>query len=461
MPANVTRILAEFAADLSYGDLPEDVRDRAKTLILDVAGNIIRARHDAESTPALLRAIALMGLGQGNATVLGDARTYSPVAGAMINGTMAHSLDFDDTHAGGSIHSSAPIVPAALAAAELVGAEGDALIAAIVAGYEIQIRLSLALDPSAHYDQGFHPTATCGIFAATAAAGKLLGLDASGIESAFGIALSQAAGSMQFLSDGSWTKRSHVGQAAQNGLMAALLASEGFIGPKQAFEGRWGFLHSHAPNSDEAKAIAELGSRWVTMELALKPYPSCRYTHAAIDGLVTLKTDNGIAVDEIEKVVIGLPETGLKIVAIPLSDKQSPSSIVDGQFSMPFCAAVALREGSLKWDHYKTHLTDADTLALCKTIEVGPDGDAEAAFPRFMSGKAAIHARGKIFEKFVEVPLGEPENFLSQDAQVAKFASLAGPYMRDDAISKLPGIIFSLDQPGKLSSFLELAREVA
>ena len=461
MTLNITRILAEFADDLSYDDLPENVRDRTKTLILDITGNIIRARHDAESTPPLLRAIARMGLGQGNSTVLGDGRTYSPVASAMINGTLAHSLDFDDTHAGGSIHSSAPIVPAALAAAELAGAEGDALIAAIVAGYEIQIRLSLALNPSDHYDRGFHPTATCGIFAATAAAGKLLGLDANGLESAFGIALSQAAGSMQFLADGSWTKRSHVGQAAQNGMMAALLASEGFVGPKQALEGKWGFLHSHAPNADGEKAVADLKSRWMTMELALKPYPSCRYTHAAIDGLVELMQSNNISVDEIEKVAIGLPETGLKIVAIPLSEKQEPGSIVDGQFSMPFCAAVALREGSLQWDHYKTQLDDAATLALCKKIDVGPDADAEAAFPRFMSGKATIYARGESFEKFVEIPLGEPENFLTRDAQVEKFESLAGPYMRTDAISKAPGIVFALDEPGKLSTFLALAREVA
>ena len=147
-------------------------------------------------------------------------------------------------------------MPAALAAAEEAGASGARTIAAIVAGYEIQIRLSMALGPSDHYERGFHPTATCGAFGAAAAVGNVLGLDAAQIESAFGICLSQAAGSMQFLADGAWTKRSHVGHAAMCGLMAATLAAEGFRGPAQAFEGKAGFLASHAPDPDPAKAVA-------------------------------------------------------------------------------------------------------------------------------------------------------------------------------------------------------------
>ena len=205
--------LAQFAYDLGYETLPRDVVERTKLLILDTAGIMVRARNDVESTPSMVRAIIALGLDNGECAVPGDTATYAPSAAALLNGTLAHSLDFDDTHAEASLHSSAPIVPAALAAAEMTGASGKDLIAACVAGYEIQIRLSLALGPSDHYDRGYHPTATCGIFGAVAAAGKLLGMDVDQIESAFGIALSQTSGSMQFLADGSWTKRSHVGQA--------------------------------------------------------------------------------------------------------------------------------------------------------------------------------------------------------------------------------------------------------
>jgi 2-methylcitrate dehydratase PrpD len=219
----LTSRLAAFAAGLDPTSLPREVSERTKRLVLDLCGIALRARHDAESTPALLAAVRRLGLlraeglrGNG-ASVIGDADTWSPAAAALVNGTLAHSLDFDDTHARGSIHPSAPVVPAAFAAAEIDRASGADLLAGIVAGYEVLIRLSIALDPAAHYDRGFHPTATCGAFGAAAAAARVLGLDADGIACAFGIALSQAAGSMQFLHNGAWTKRFQVGYAAMNG----------------------------------------------------------------------------------------------------------------------------------------------------------------------------------------------------------------------------------------------------
>ena len=169
----ITRQLANFAADYPYDDLPADVIERTKLLIFDITGVMVRARHDAESTSSMISAVERLGLASGSCSVLGDERGYSPTAAALVNGTLAHSLDFDDTHAAGSLHSSAPIVPAAIAAAELVGASGRDLIIACVVGYEVQIRLALALNPSEHYDRGFHPTATCGVFGAAAAAGRL------------------------------------------------------------------------------------------------------------------------------------------------------------------------------------------------------------------------------------------------------------------------------------------------
>ena len=261
-----TREIARFVSETSYDALPVEVRERAKALLLDLVGIAVRARHDAESTPAMLAAVSRLGLAGGHCTVIGDAAGYTPPGAAMVNGTLAHSLDFDDTHARGSLHPSAPIVPAALAAAEMSGADGRAVIAAVVAGYEVQIRLALSLDPAAHYDRGFHPTATCGAFGAAAAAGRILQLDAAGYANAFGIVLSMSSGSMQFLVNGAWTKRSHVGHAAMCGLVAATLAREGYQGAAEAIEGKWGFLHAYAPASDPAKAVdgpfAYLDSKW-------------------------------------------------------------------------------------------------------------------------------------------------------------------------------------------------------
>ncbi len=455
---DISRRLAAFAADLRYDAIPAEVAERTKLLILDTAGIMVRARNDAESTPAMVRAIERMGLGGGNCSVPGDAGGYAPPAAALLGGTLAHSLDFDDTHAEASLHSSAPIVPAALAAAEMTGASGKDLIAACVAGYEVQIRLALALGPSDHYDRGYHPTATCGVFGAAAAVGKLMGLDADGIESAFGIALSQAAGSMQFLADGSWTKRSHVGQAAQNGLMCAVMAAEGFKGPKQAFEGKWGFLHAYAPNADGEKAVAGLGKVWRTLGLAVKPYPSCRYTHAAMDALQQIMREDGVTAADVETVEIGIPKTGMKIVAEPMSAKWEPKSVVDGQFSMPFCAAVVLREGTLLWDHYATHLNDPETLALTRKVDVVNDPEAEALFPANMAGKATVKTKSGTFTRLVSVPRGEPANFMSTDEFMGKFTGLAEPYLGAEGCKRFADAILGLEAQNSVTSVLAAGR---
>ena len=453
-----TRTLARFVHELTFEALPPDVRARVPALALDLAGIMVRARHDAESTPAMIAAAQRLGLAQGPCTVIGDAAGYTPAGAAMVNGTLAHSLDFDDTHAPGSLHPSAPIIPAAFAAAEMTGADGRATIAAIVAGYEVQIRLSLALDPAAHYDRGFHPTATCGAFGAAAAAGRLLGLDADGIASAFGIVLSMAAGSLQFLVNGAWTKRSHVGHAAMCGLAAATLAAEGYQGAADAIEGKWGFLHAYAPASDAAKVVDALGTRWETLKIAVKPYPSCRYSHAAIDGIRALMDAHAIKVEEVKEVMVGLPEPGWKIIGNPEAAKQAPASVVDGQFSMAFCGAVTLRTGGLAWDDYARHLGDAETLALCKRIRTRVDPRAQADFPAEMS--AAVHmttARGE-FDTYVRVPKGEPANFLSASELRAKFDGLAGPYLPRERAEALARGLLALEQARDIASILRLAR---
>jgi len=458
MMTGITRQLATFAAELSYDDLPADVIRRAKLLIYDITGVMVRARHDAESTESMISAVKRLGMASGECSVMGDAGSYAPSAAALVNGTLAHSLDFDDTHAAASLHSSAPIVPAALAAAEMAGASGRDLIAACVVGYEVQIRLALALNPTEHYDQGFHPTATCGVFAAAAAAGRLLGLDADGMESAFGIALSQAAGSMQFLADGAWTKRSHVGQAASNGLICATLAAEGFKGPAEAFEGQWGFLHAYAPNADAAKVVDRLGMHWETLGLAVKPYPSCRYSHAAMDGLIGLQKQHGIAAEEIESVEIGLPATGRKIIGEPIAAKHNPESIVDGQFSMPFCAAVVMREGRMAWDDYAAHINDADTKTLCRKVITVEDTRAEAAFPANMAATVRMKTVKGDFEAFVEIPKGEPDNFMSDDEFRAKFDGLVAPYLDAAARDRLSDALLSLEDANSVASVFALSQ---
>ncbi len=455
---NMTEKFADFCEQLRYEDLPHDVIKRTKLLILDTVGIIIRARHDAESTSSLVSAIEKLEMSNGSCQVFSDNKSYSPSAAALLNGTLAHSLDFDDTHAEASLHSSAPILAAALAAAEMNKSSGQQLITACVVGYEIQIRLGLAGGSSSHYKKGFHPTATCGIFGAAAAAGYLMGLTKEQYISAFGIALSQSAGSMQFLTDGAWTKRSHVGQAAQNGLSCAIMAAEGFKGPSKAFEGQWGYFHSYASGGDMEKAIDGLGKKFETLNLGVKPYPSCRYSHAAIDGIIELKNELGFSTAELDDIDIGLSETALNIIGYPLSDKQNPKSVVDGQFSMPFCAAVTVKSGGLKWDDYKNHLNDRDTLSLCNKIKVSPDKDAEECCPEYMSAKVKVVVKGKKYEKFVKIPKGEPENFMEDSEFISKFRSLTEPYLSNERIDQLTGSMLKLDQSNNINSIFEFSQ---
>ena len=454
---NVTEKMAEFCEKIKFKILPEEVVKRAKLLILDTVGIIIRARHDAESTKSLISAVNKLDLNNGYCQVFSDKSKYVPSAAALINGTLAHSLDFDDTHAEASLHSSAPILAAAFAAAQMKNCSGQELITACVLGYEIQIRLGLAGGSSAHYKRGFHPTATCGIFGAAAAAGYIVGLSKEQFISAFGIALSQSSGSMQFLNDGSWTKRSHVGQAAQNGLNAAILAGEGFKGPKEAFEGKWGYLNSFVSGGDLSKVLEGLGEKFETLNLGVKPYPSCRYSHAAIDGLLELKKEINFDVNDLEDVEVGLSETALNIIGYPIEEKQNPENVVDGQFSMPFCAALVLRNGSFTWDDYKSNLKNDDVLDLCKKVNVSPNKQAEECCPKYMSANVKIKVFGKVYEKFIKIPKGDPENFMTDQEFEDKFDGLTNPYLSEGKLNELKKFMLRIDNANSIKSLFELS----
>src|SRR6201746_103140 len=258
--ADETATLAAYVADLKFDDIPREVLERAKILTLDFLGSAVRARRDAESTPSLLRMLEALALdGRGEATVFGDSKTWTPAVAALLNGALGHSLDFDDTHADSSLHPSAPVVPAAFAVGEITGASGRDVLTAIVAGYEVCCRLGTARAPTSHYARGFHPTATAGTFGAAAAAAKLYGLSAEQIVAAFGVSGSQAAGSLQFLVNGAWNKRYQVGAAAMNGVIAATLARNDFVGSSESVEGKHGLLVGYSDDAHPDKAVAGLG----------------------------------------------------------------------------------------------------------------------------------------------------------------------------------------------------------
>lgn len=423
---NVTATLAHFCSTLKVDALPEAVVPRVRALVLDLLGCIIRANTDAPSAAALKSGALALGMGGSQATVFGDDRTWHPVGAAFLNAALGHALDFDDTHAPSTLHPAAPVIPAAFAAATISGASGADMVAGIVAGYEATCRIGLALPAGDHYARGFHPTATCGVFGAAAAAGRILGLDAAGIESALGIALSQCAGSLQFLTDGAWTKPFQVGWASKAGLSAALMAREGYRGPTGALEGRHGFLQAYAPSPDPERVCQDLGQVFETMATGIKPYPSCRYGHAGIDAVLALRAEHGLLPEKIDNITYGLSRAGLLLVGAPIEAKRNPTNLVGAQFSAPFVLSMALATGEMTWDSY-ARLEDPIVRGLMRKVDCVHDPDIEAEFPANMSGRITIEACGQRHEKTVIVPLGEPANFLSEDALFAKFAGLAHP----------------------------------
>jgi 2-methylcitrate dehydratase PrpD len=452
----ITAELADFAAGIRLDQLPKDVIDRARFLVLDLVGNIVRARHDAESTASFLAAARAMGMASGNCGVFGDAAGYTPAGATLLNGALAHSLDFDDTHAAGSLHPGAPVIPAALAAGEMVGASGADVLSAIIAGYEITCRVALALPAGEHYDRGFHPTATCGAFGAAGAAARVFGLDASGVAGALGTVLSQASGSLQFLANGAWTKRFQVGWAGCNGLMAATLVREGFKGASEALEGKHGFMRAYAPNPTPERAVQELGKVWELMHTAVKPYPSCRYGHAGIDAALALRAANDIKPQDITAIRLGLPKSGMLLVGEPPAKKANPENVVDGQFSGPFVISAALATGKMGWDSY-TLLQDPTIRALLPKVTCAFDPEIEAEFPANMSGKLTIEAGGKRYEQKVVVPKGEPTNFLSEAELRAKFAGLTDAVLGADRAATLADRVLAINTTADVSSLFRLA----
>ena len=453
--ANETATLAAYVAALKFDDIPQDVLARAKVLTLDFLGSAIRARRDAESTPSLLATLQALSLDtDGDATVFGDARRRTPAVAALLNGAFGHSLDFDDTHADSSLHPSAPVVPAAFAVGELVGASGRDVLTAIVAGYEVCCRLGNALDPTSHYARGFHPTATAGTYGAAAAAAKLYGLGAEQIVSAFGVSGSQAAGSLQFLVNGAWNKRYQVGAAAMNGVVAATLAKNGFLGSSESVEGIHGLLVGYTDTPHPDKAVADLGRVDETMKIGVKPYPSCRYTHAAIDALIAMRRKHNLTPEQVKKVEVGLHRNGITLTG-DAATKRHPSSIVGGQFSMFFTGALALDQGSFGWDDY-ARLGDPAIDALADRFDVVQDARLEGKTHPF-GARVSITTEDGVHERIYADPSGEPNSFPTDQAMAQKFLQLASPVLNGGA-QTFADAILTLERFSKVSEVTGLAR---
>ena len=445
-----TRELVDFLHGLTAQKLPADVLDRARYFLLDYLAVSIRGSQE-ESSHAVQRMVQRMGA-NGCATVIGTRIRTIPGYAAMANGAAAHGIEQDDTHSGGSIHLGATMYSAALALAETIPATTmNDFLAAVVAGFEAASRIAMAVQPKEHYALGFHMTPTCGVFGAAITSAKLLGLTAEQTLAAVGIAGSMAAGSMEFLAEGAWTKRIHPGLAAQNGIQAALLAAECFSGPRHILEGRDGFLHGYSRNLVPDRLTADLGKTFEILHTAVKPHSCCRYMQGPIDAILAITREHRLDPGDIQRIEIAVLEAGWGIVAEPRERKYNPESVVDAQFSMPFGAAVAILDGAAGLDQFTVEKAHSPkTRELMAKVALVRDTRIEETFPKEWPARVAIElANGQRHEKFVRYPKGDPENPLTWDEMTAKFRSLAGAVISAQRCDEIIAAI-STAQPAAL-----------
>lgn len=452
---DVTRELAAFASGLTYEALPPEVVDRAKILFADLSGIIVRAQQ-LDSSLSMISGLRALGQGSGTARVMGNAGGWTPSAAALLAGAAAHSLDFDDTHARTLLHPGAPVVPAALAAAQIAEASTRDVLVGMVAGYEVMIRVAAGVNPMAHSERGHHLTATTGVFGAVAAAGSVLGLDPGQMAHAFGTALSETAGTGQFAVNGAWTKRYHVGAAAAAGLNAAVLAAHGYTGAAQAFEGKEGFFNVYSPDPKPEQAVAGLGRDWEILQSGIKPYPCCRGIHAPLDAVFALLGAHEVAPDQIETVRVGMAARSVYVVGAPQERRRNPKNVVDCQFSTHLCVATALVTGELGWDSYEPALVSPEIHALMQRIEVAEDAECEANFPGAFSAVVEIDMRdGRRLRQFVYNPKGEPDDLPDATEQRRKWDLLTVPVLGEVGSARLWSAIRSMDQTVPVTTLFE------
>lgn len=452
--STISTKLAAFAAELRFEDIPSAVVERAKLHFLDCIG-IGLASSGFEFGQRTIN--ALVGLaGAGPYPILGTALGLPLRDAVLVNGTLIHGLDFDDTHAGGVIHASASAVPTVLAIGQRERATGRDLLAAYLVGVETSSRIAEAANGGFHR-VGFHPTGLVGAFGATLAAGRLAGMPAASLVHAQGIVLSMAAGSMEFLEDGAWTKRMHPGWAASSAVTACALAQGGFIGPRRTYEGRFGLFNSHlgAQNTARPSRCAEgLGETWEMLNVALKPYPACHFNHAFADAALELRKAHQFALDEIVEIKARIGAAQVAVVCEPEANKRRPQNSYDAQFSVHYIIATALTRGRFTLDELEADaLSDPRTHALMQKI--GYEVDPDSAFPRFYSGEVVVRLKdGRELRHREARNRGSDARPLSPDEVVAKFHGNAERVLSASGARQLAEEVLALDGAPSLQPLL-------
>jgi 2-methylcitrate dehydratase PrpD len=458
--------VGDFAEHLAAAGLSAHRLRQSARAVFDTVGNMVLG-----STQPLYLTVARATRHWGqeeSASVIGEQRRAPAGAAAFINGTLAHCMDFDDSHLPSVLHPSASIVPAALAIGEAIGATGPQSLAAIAVGTELCIRLGMAGYDAEHansifFDRGQHATSICGTMGAAVAAAMLLSGDSRSIAAAASIAASMGSGIIECNRTGGTVKQIHTGWAAHCGIAAAQLAASGITGPPTALEGRFGFFQAFCGARAHPETVtADLGRHWYSDALHIKPYPCNHFTHAGIDAAVELRK-RGVRADEITALKLGVPEPVLRTIAEPTAVKAAPASGYAGAFSGPYTVAAAMHGGG-GLALYINDFTDEavrrpEILELAAKVTCYADPECTSVFPLQLPAKLTAHlASGRIEEASCFNNRGGPRQPLTDEELYLKFSLNLSRTLDDASAQRLRNEIFQLTDQASPRSVMRLLR---
>jgi 2-methylcitrate dehydratase PrpD len=462
--STIAEQLGEVAFQITQNGLSDELRRESARRVLDVIGNSLAAKDQAATE--VVRNVVLAWEGPADSFAIGAGKLPAAAA-ALLNGTLAHAMDFDDTHLPSVLHPSASVVPAALAVGAKLKSKPTDVMDAIAFGIEVTCRLGMAgydkkLGNSVFFERGLHATSICGTLGAATAAAMLYKLSAAQITSAIGIASSMGAGLLEANRTGGTVKRMHCGWAAHGGVVAAELAKAGLTGPPTVIEGRFGFMQAYCGDQvNLAELTDDLGTSWVLPGLFFKPYPCNHFTHTGIDAARKMKA-NGITPDQIERLELGVPTPVLRTIAEPREAKIKPESGYHAAFSGPYTVAAAFYRdhglGLFHEDFEDDAAHDPEILALAAKVNVSANASCDEIFPhQFPAVLTAYLKDGSSVTEQVLVNRGGPQDPLSDAELALKFESNARLAISSAQAAKIAQSIFgfatnssSLDQLAQL-----------
>lgn len=452
----ITNDYVDFCVGLTYDDLPREVVEYVKKLGLDFVGT---AAYGTLADSSKIMREYIQGLNvPGDCTVIGTPERFLQQYAALANGTFVKPNELDDVENSSSLHPGAPVWPVILAVGEKYHVNGKKLITAAVLGYETIIRLGRAINYAEHYKRGFHPSSTCGHFAATVAASKLLNLTKQQTMDALGIAGSQTSGSFRYIVAGSWTKAFHSGWAAHNGILAAQLAQKGFDAPTDIFEGQYGFLESYSQNTHPELILKDLGKVYETIRTGIKIHTACRHEHPALDAVLAIVRGNDLKPEDIKRVDIYMIGNAFRLVVEPEDEKRAPRNVVEAMHSMYFGAAMAIiKRRAFIEEHSEDWLHSSQVQDLINKIYCHNDPHLDKLLPEKFPARAVIHSLdGRKFEDLCEIPHGDGMNPLSLDELRGKYEPLARSIFSEKRVQEVQERIMHLQETGDFHTVAEL-----